>query len=176
MSRPWAALARAALACALPLALPVALPPAPASPAPPQTLPLEARWCPQGAAGEAGAGGDCVALEVADTPEEQRWGLMLRPPLARGRGMWFPFRPPRRARFWMHRTPASLDMLFVRGGRVVAIEAAAAPCPALPCPSYGPAQPVDGVLEIGAGEAARLGVAVGDPLTVMPLAPARPAP
>ncbi|QEY31953.1 DUF192 domain-containing protein [Synechococcus sp. RSCCF101] len=135
--------------------------PAAAAP-PPQVLPLEARWCLPA--------GPCLELEVADTPEEQRWGLMLRPALPRGRGMWFPFASPRRARFWMHRTPASLDMLFVRHGRIMAIEHAAAPCPRLPCPSYGPAEPVDGVLELGAGEARRLGLAVGDAFRTEPIA------
>jgi len=132
---------------------------------PPQVLPLEARWC--------APDGSCLDLEVADTLEEQRWGLMLRPPMLRGRGMWFPFATPRRARFWMHRTPASLDMVFVRRGRIVAIEHAARPCLALPCPSYGPTELVDGVLELGAGEARRIGLAAGDRLKPQPLKPPR---
>ena len=70
-------------------------------------------------------------------------------------------------------------MVFVRQERVIAIEAAAAPCMRLPCPSYGPDEPVDGVLELAAGQAARLGLRVGEPLRVELLrafAPQAPAP
>jgi uncharacterized membrane protein (UPF0127 family) len=91
---------------------------------------------------------------------------MQRPPLEPLRGMWFRFDPPQKVSFWMHRTPAPLDMVFVRNGRVIAIEPAAAPCMRLPCPSYGPDEPVDGVLELAAGQASQLGLRVGSPLRV----------
>jgi uncharacterized membrane protein (UPF0127 family) len=135
--------------------------PPPARRPPPQWLPLEARWCL--------APERCIVLEVADEPHEQARGLQLRPALPALRGMWFPFPGPAVARFWMHRTPEPLDMLFVAGGRVLAIETAAQPCPHLPCPSYGPAQRVDGVLELAAGQAAALGIAVGTPVVIEPL-------
>jgi uncharacterized membrane protein (UPF0127 family) len=127
----------------------------------PQLLPVTARWCLEPR--------HCIDLEVADTPRRQALGLQLRPPLPPLRGMWFPYEPPAVARFWMHRTPAALDMLFVRDGRVLAIEADVQPCLRLPCPSYGPDQPVEGVLEIGAGEAARLGITAGTPVRIEPL-------
>jgi uncharacterized membrane protein (UPF0127 family) len=132
---------------------------------PPQWLPLEARWClePQ----------RCVLLEVAEEPHEQAKGLQLRPALPPLRGMWFPFPAPTVARFWMHRTPEPLDMLFVADGRVVAIEAAAQPCPRLPCRSYGPDQMVDGVLELAAGQAAAQGIGTGTPVVIEPLAEPR---
>jgi uncharacterized membrane protein (UPF0127 family) len=57
-------------------------------------------------------------------------------------------------------------MLFVRDGRVIAIEANAAPCLRLPCPSYGPEAASDGVVELGAGQAAALGIAVGSPAPI----------
>ena len=140
------------------LATPKPQPPAPASaPAPsqppPQVLPLEAQWCL--------GSGSCILLEVARTPQQQMWGLQLRPPLKPLRGMLFPFEPAQPVKFWMHRTPAALDMLFVREGRVIAIEANAAPCLRLPCPSYGPEAPSDGVVELGAGQALALGITVG---------------
>ena len=34
-------------------------------------------------------------------------------------------------------------------------------CPRLPCPSYGPGEPADGVVELDAGEAAALGIREG---------------
>ncbi len=138
---------------------------------PPQWLPITARWCL--------APDRCIALEVADTPEKQSKGLQLRPALAPLRGMWFPYNPPSLARFWMHRTPEPLDMVFVRNGRVIAIEPAAAPCMRLPCPSYGPDEPVDGLLELAAGQSNQLGLRVGSPLRVELLrsfGPTAPAP
>ena len=61
----------------------------------------------------------------------------------------------------MFNTLAPLDMLFVRQGRVIAVEAEVPTCPALPCRSYGPSEPADGVVELRAGEAARLGIGPG---------------
>ena len=106
---------------------------------------------------------DCVALEVPRTWHQYTLGLQLRPPLPAGRGMWFAYRPAQVARFWMHRTP----------------EPPAAPCMRLPCPSYGPDEPVDGVLELAAGQAAQRGLRVGSPLRVELLrafGPKAPAP
>ncbi|MDA1157696.1 MAG: DUF192 domain-containing protein, partial [Cyanobacteria bacterium] len=90
------------------------------------------------------------------------------------RGMWFPFPKPQPLRFWMHKTPASLDMVFLNGNRVIAIEAETTPCPHLPCRSYGPLEPGDGVVELGAGEAKRLGLRVGMPVVISPI-PSVPA-
>jgi uncharacterized membrane protein (UPF0127 family) len=45
----------------------------------------------------------------------------------------------------------------------------------LPCRSYGPDTPVDGVLELAAGQAAMLGITVGTPVRIEQL-PAPPEP
>ena len=136
---------------------------------PPQVLPIEAEWClPNGA---------CIQLEVADEQHEQDMGLQLRGPLPPLRGMWFPFEDAL-LRFWMHRTPEPLDMIFINDNRVIAIEANTTPCPRLPCRSYGPDQPGDAVVELAAGEARRLGIEVGSEAVIRPLKPApaaRPA-
>ena len=89
---------------------------------------------------------------------------MSRPALPPLRGMWFPFKKPRPLRFWMLHTLAPLDMIFVRGDTVVLIQPRVPVCPGLPCPSYGPRQLADGVLELAAGEAERLGIEAGDPV------------
>lgn len=125
---------------------------------PPQHLPITARWCVKEQR--------CIDLEVARTADQQRLGLMQRPVLPPLRGMWFPFDRTQPLRFWMFNTVAPLDMLFVRDGRVIAVEAEVPPCPSLPCRSYGPDQPADGVVELGPGEAQRLGIAVGDPAAI----------
>jgi uncharacterized membrane protein (UPF0127 family) len=143
-------------------------PPAP----PPQQLPIEAQWCLQATSLQPAASrGPCIELEVARTPQQQSWGLMGRPPLAPLRGMWFPYDRPQVLKFWMHRTPSPLDMLFIRDSRVIAIEADATPCPRLPCRSYGPDEPADGVVELAAGEANRLGLRVGSTAVIRPFTP-----
>ena len=137
---------------------------------PPQNLPIEARWCLDRRPSL------CVALEVADTAREQQLGLMQRPALPPLRGMWFPVTPSQPLRFWMHNTLAPLDMVFVRDGKVLDIAAQVPVCPGLPCPSYwadadqnGRADFVDGVIEIGAGEAERLGIRAGDSVLIAPI-------
>ena len=131
---------------------------------PPQFLPIEADWClePEAVASPVAAK-PCLQLEVPRTPRQYAWGLMARPRLGELRGMWFRFEPASPVSFWMHRTLVPLDMVFLRGGRVIAIEASAQPCPRLPCPSYGPGEHADGVVELDGGEAKRLGIRVGMP-------------
>ena len=135
---------------------------------PPQTLPVTARWCLEPA--PAAQAPRCIALEVADTAQKQAWGLQMRPRLPAMRGMWFPYNLPSPLRFWMHRTPEPLDIIFLRQGRVIAI-AAAIPCMRLPCATYGPAELSDGVVELAAGEAKRLGIMVGSPAQIERIAP-----
>jgi uncharacterized membrane protein (UPF0127 family) len=138
---------------------------------PPQMLPIEARWCLTEA-----APARCIDLEVPKTPRQYSMGLQLRPALPPLRGMWFAFSPPEVASFWMHRTLAPLDLIFIANNRILAIEANVPTCANLPCPSYGPDQPVDGVVELGAGEAQRLGLKPGSPVDIrrLPL-PATPS-
>ena len=139
--------------------------------APPQQLPITAQWC-------LSSQPLCIGLEVARTMQQQSFGLQRRPRLAPLRGMWFPYSTPTPVRFWMHLTPEPLDMIFVRDGRVVTVVAEARPCMHLPCPSYGPGTPVDGVVELAGGEAARLGIGAGSPVTITTLSrpPAAAAP
>lgn len=124
----------------------------------PQQLPVTAHWCLDAQR--------CIALEVAVTPLQQRIGLMQRPALPPLRGMWFPFDRPQPLRFWMLNTLAPLDMVFVRDNRVLAIEADVPVCPSLPCRGYGPRAASDGVVELRAGAARRLGIKVGDPVDI----------
>ena len=127
----------------------------------PQQLPITAQWCLDQHR--------CIDLEVASTPMQKRIGLMQRTPLPPLRGMWFPFDQRQPLRFWMLNTQAPLDMVFIRDGRVMAIEADVPVCPALPCRGYGPSEPSDGVVELGAGEVRRLGIQVGDQINIVPI-------
>lgn len=132
----------------------------------PQFLPITARWCLGGPATP-----PCIALEVPHGERQYALGLMRRPPLPPLRGMWFPYEPPARVFFWMHQTPEPLDMLFVAAGQVVHVETAVPPCLHLPCRSYGVDVPVEGVLELAAGEARRLGIVPGRAVRIEPLSP-----
>ncbi len=115
-------------------------------------------------------GGEEIFLEVAATPQQQALGLMYRDPLPDDRGMVFPMAFPRRVSFWMKNVPVPLDMVFIYQGTIQAIESNVPPCTADPCPTYGPGdQLIDHVLELRAGRAAELGLAVGDPVEIQSL-------
>jgi len=107
-----------------------------------------------------------IELEVASTPEQQAMGLMYRTFLPDDRGMLFEFKPARWVNFWMKNCEISLDMIFMRDGVVTAIQPAAPPCTADPCPTYGPDTMVDRVIELRSGRAAELGLKVGDRIAI----------
>ena len=99
-------------------------------------------------------------VEVARTSDEQAQGLMDRRSMPRDAGMIFPFPAPRPAAFWMHNTYIPLDMLFLLAdGRIESILADVPPLNEAQRRSLGP---VAAVLELNAGEAARIGATPGD--------------
>lgn len=60
-----------------------------------------------------------VKVEIAETEAQRAQGLMFRQYLPFGEGMLFLFQGTTRIPFWMKDTPISLDILFVRDGRIV---------------------------------------------------------
>lgn len=99
-------------------------------------------------------------VEVARTTTEQARGLMLRKTMPRDHGMIFALTPPRDAAFWMEGTILPLDLIFIAPDRSVRrIAANAVPFSRAEIPSGGP---VAAVLELNAGEAARIGLRPGD--------------
>lgn len=108
-----------------------------------------------------------VELEVAQTRQQQATGLMSRESLADNRGMLFPFSPPQSVSFWMKNVLIDLDMVFLRQGKVIAIQHSAPPCQSFPCPTYGPkGEIIDQVIELRGGRAAELGIQAGDLITI----------
>ncbi|MGI0490227.1 DUF192 domain-containing protein [Alkalinema pantanalense CENA528] len=109
-----------------------------------------------------------IQLEVAETPQQQALGLMYRPELSDDQGMLFPFSPARTVNFWMKDVPVALDMVFLYQGKVVAIADQVPPCKTIAsaCPTYGPREFVDQVIELRAGRAQALNLQVGDRVTV----------
>lgn len=110
-------------------------------------------------------------IEVADDEAERERGLMQRETMPRSAGMLFVYPSERQVAFWMHDTLIPLDMLFIDGtGRVVSVHPEARPRDDTPIPS---GTPVQFVLEINGGLAARLGIAPGAVLSHPAIAPAR---
>ncbi len=105
-------------------------------------------------------------VEVAETPETQRRGLMERPTLAPDAGMLFLFPDIAPRAFWMMNTLIPLDMLFAAAdGRIINIQNSAPPCaPPRLCPMYHSTAPAKYVLEIAGGRAQALGIRAGDRL------------
>ena len=95
-------------------------------------------------------------VELAQTPQEQAYGLMYRQSLGPDEGMLFPFSPPRPASFWMKNTVIPLDMIFVRAdGSIARIAANTRP---QSLDSVAVSEPVAAVLELRGGRAAELGI------------------
>lgn len=98
-------------------------------------------------------------VEVAATPAQQERGLMFRGTMPRDRGMIFPMSPPRTATFWMENTLIPLDIIFIApGGRVLNVGSGKPRSRDL----VGSDGVVEAVLELNAGEAARIGLKPGD--------------
>jgi uncharacterized protein len=98
-------------------------------------------------------------VEMANTPASREIGMMWRTSVPRGTGMLFDFKVSQPVYFWMENTLSSLDLIFIRAdGTIANVAPNATPLSRAVIPSAGP---IVGVLEIGAGEARRLGIAAG---------------
>jgi hypothetical protein len=98
--------------------------------------------------------------EVARTMEERGKGLMFRRELAENRAMLFDFGVEQKVMMWMKNTYVPLDMIFVgKNGRVTSIARDAKPMSEDLIPS---GQPAYAVIEVAAGVAKKIGLAVGD--------------
>lgn len=98
-------------------------------------------------------------VEVAATEAQQAKGMMFRTVMPRDTGMIFPMKPPRFASFWMENTLLPLDIIFIApDGKVLNI-VQGEPKSRTPLYSVGPAA---AVLELNAGESARIGLEPGD--------------
>ncbi|MCW8915989.1 MAG: DUF192 domain-containing protein [Magnetovibrio sp.] len=103
-------------------------------------------------------------VELAITLKEQRHGLMYRKHLPQDRGMLFENRPPKRAIMWMKNTLIPLDMLFIHAdGRIVYMAENTKPMSEklIKSPFM-----VRYVLELAGGTVARLGLSLGDRVTL----------
>ena len=106
------------------------------------------------------SGVHAFSVEVMRTPDQQARGLMFRRYMPDDRGMLFTFGRDEPVFMWMKNTYIPLDMVFIdRKGVVASIAADTEPFSERTIAS-GP--PVWGVVELNAGAAAKMGLAVGD--------------
>ena len=117
---------------------------------------------------------DVIRVDVARTPEERARGLGGRASLAPGAGMAFPFDEPGRPAFWMAGMYFDIDIVWIRGTRVVDLsERLPHPPPEIDpatagLPEYRPREPADLVLEVSAGTVHAMGWERGDSVEVSP--------
>ena len=120
-------------------------------------------------------GGHRYTFEVADDDEERARGLMFRDQLAEGHGMLFIHDEEGPQSYWMKNTRIPLDILYFDNARKLVSQKRDVPPCTLgdACPPYPSDAPARYVLELNAGEAARIGLADG---AVMAFGPGLQAP
>ncbi len=106
-------------------------------------------------------------VELALKPEDRIKGLSGRASLTNQTGMLFVFEKADRLSFWMREMEISLDMVWIGSGCKVVDVSENVPFPdsgtsVNDLPRYSPESPAKYVLEINGGEAAALGLGVGD--------------
>ena len=103
-------------------------------------------------------GNQRYAIEIADEDAERARGLMFRDALPTGHGMLFIHDAEEPQAYWMKNTKIPLDILYFDDERkLVAQQRDVPPCSLGDgCPSYPSDAPARYVLELNAGEAARL--------------------
>ncbi|MCB9991796.1 MAG: DUF192 domain-containing protein [Rhodospirillales bacterium] len=103
-------------------------------------------------------------VEIAATPDTMTRGLMYRSSMAEDHGMYFMFPTVKDRNFWMKNTLIPLDIIYIReDGIINHIHENAVPLDETPIPSKGPVQ---NVLEINGGMAAKLGLKPGDKIYI----------
>lgn len=100
-------------------------------------------------------------IELADTDEERRVGLMYRTELAEDAGMLFDFGPePQQVGIWMKNTLIPLDIIFIdEDGTIIRIQENAVP---RSLQSMKSGRPALAVLEVNGGRTSALGISAGD--------------
>ena len=118
-------------------------------------------------------GGERFQVEVADDDDERARGLMFRDAMPADHGMLFIHDRQEPQAYWMKNTRIPLDILyFDRDRRLVSQQRDVPPCSAGDaCPIYPSNAPARYVLELNAGQAARLKLQDGSDIRFDPKIP-----
>ncbi|PIQ78926.1 hypothetical protein COV81_03665 [Candidatus Peregrinibacteria bacterium CG11_big_fil_rev_8_21_14_0_20_41_10] len=106
------------------------------------------------------------AIDIANTPETRKTGLMFVEKLTTNKGMYFIFDQPKTRNFWMKNTLIPLDIIFANNNTIISIQENVPPCQADPCPTYPSTAPANQVLEINAGLSQKLNIKPGQTWTL----------
>lgn len=119
-------------------------------------------------------GGQRYQVEIADNDASRAQGLMFRDKMADGHGMLFIHDYEEPQAYWMKNTRIPLDILyFDTGRRLVTQQRDVPPCSAGDaCPIYPSNAPARYVLELNAGQAAKLKLQDGSEIRFDPKIPA----
>ncbi|MEX2033061.1 MAG: DUF192 domain-containing protein [Candidatus Colwellbacteria bacterium] len=108
-------------------------------------------------------------VEIADNPTARSRGLSGRINLETNGGMIFLFRGAGYQSFWMKGMRIPIDIIWIKGNRIVGFEKNVQPEPGVKTANlkrYVSPEAVEKVLEVSAGTAERLGIQVGDEVSV----------
>ncbi len=111
-------------------------------------------------------GGQSIVAEVASSPMARIRGLSGHPPLEDGHGMLFIFDVPSIQGFWMKDMNFAIDIIWIENGSVAGVVPNARPDDRAIRPVYYSPVPVQYVLEVPAGTAARFGIVPGTPIEI----------
>ena len=112
--------------------------------------------------------GQRYSVEVANTEASRAQGLMFRDEMDADKGMFFVHPANEMQAYWMKNTKIPLDILYFDPQlKLVSQSRDTPPCSAGDqCPPYPSTAPAQYVLELNAGQAAKLNLQDGDQLTV----------
>ncbi|MBI1838711.1 MAG: DUF192 domain-containing protein [Candidatus Colwellbacteria bacterium] len=114
-------------------------------------------------------GGEEFRVEVAATPIKQTKGLSGRDGLGLNAGMLFPFSELSTHSFWMKDMKFPIDIIWIQNDKVVGFEENMEPGSSKSDAElriYSPPSPINNVLEVAAGTVLRLGVKIGDAISI----------
>ena len=113
-------------------------------------------------------GNTVFTVDVAVTARDKELGLGYRDSLRPDHGMLFVYTNKERYPFWMRNMRFPIDIIWIDGRTVVDITTNVPPSNKLVnlLPIYHPKVPVDHVLELTAWTAERIGIRIGDTITI----------
>jgi len=129
------------------------------------------RSAPTPRSGQVGAGGHTFRVELARTIIEHSRGLSGRERLGDDEGMFFIFGSSSVQHFWMKDMRFPIDIIWIRGDRVVGTTENMEPEPTksiFTLTVYSSPEPADRVLEVNAGTVATYGIRAGDAAVFTP--------